>query len=109
MKKLTLLGMIFTCLLGLALWQQQRFVAKAAPMFNTLTVINTSDSGPGSLRRAIADGASGDTIVFDATVFATPQTINLTSGELTLNKSLTIDRPGANQLTIDANGIPECA
>ena len=104
MKKLTLLGMILTCLLGLALWQQQRFVAKAAPMFNTLTVINTSDSGPGSLRQAIADGASGDTIVFDATVFATPQTINLTSGELTLDKSLTIDGPGANQLTINANG-----
>jgi hypothetical protein len=104
MKKLTLLGMIFTCLLGLALWQQQRFVAKAAPIFNTLTVINTNDSGAGSLRQAIADAASGDTITFDtAGTFATPQTIALTSGELVVSKSLTIQGPGASQLTVSGN------
>ncbi len=71
----------------------------------TLTVTNTNDSGSGSLRGAIASAASGDIIVFDtAGVFATPQTITLTSGELTLDKSLTIDGPGPNQLTINANG-----
>ena len=51
----------------------------------TLTVTNTNDSGAGSLRGVLASAVSGDTIVFDtAGVFATPQTINLTSGELTL-------------------------
>ena len=71
----------------------------------TLTVTNTNDSGAGSLRGVLASAVSGDTIVFDtAGVFAAPQTINLTSGELTLDKSLTIDGPGANRLTINANG-----
>ena len=71
----------------------------------TLTVTNTNDIGVGSLRGVLASAVSGDTIVFDtAGVFATPQTINLTSGVLTLDKSLTIDGPGANQLTINANG-----
>ena len=32
---------------------------------NTLTVTNTNDSGAGSLRQAIADAASGDTINFN--------------------------------------------
>lgn len=104
MKKLTIIGITLTLLLGLTLWQQQLFAAKAAPMFMTHTVINTADSGPGSLRQAIADAASGDTIDFDTSgVFATLQTITLTSGQLFFNKSLTIDVPGASQLTVSGN------
>ena len=55
---------------------------------STLTVTSTSDSGAGSLRAEIAAAHGGDTIVFDAGL--ADQTISLTSGELEINKSLTI-------------------
>jgi putative Ig domain-containing protein len=64
------------------------------------TVTNESDSGPGSLRATIAGADSGDTIVFDASLDG--ETIELTSGEIAIDKSLTIAGPGASQLTIDA-------
>ncbi len=66
----------------------------------TLTVTNPSDGpapGPvGSLRRAINDAGSGDTIDFAAGIAA----IDLTSGELLIEKSLTISGPGANLLSV---------
>ncbi|MBV9008921.1 MAG: hypothetical protein JO354_07115, partial [Verrucomicrobia bacterium] len=64
----------------------------------TITVTNTNDSGPGSLRQAILDAADGGTINFSVT-----GTITLTSGELLINKSLTISGPGQSQLTISGN------
>jgi CSLREA domain-containing protein len=67
----------------------------------TFTVMNTNDSGPGSLRQAIADAASGDTIDFNLS--ACPCTITLTSGELVIGKSLTIRGLGANQLIVSGN------
>ena len=68
----------------------------------TLTVTNTNDSGAGSLRQAIADAASGDTITFDAGLSG--QTITLTSGELAIAKDLTIDGSAlASQVTISGN------
>lgn len=102
MKKLTLIGITLSLLLGLALWQQQHLVAaKAAPAF---LVTNTDDSGAGSLRDAIASAnasTGADTIMFDtAGVFATPQTISLTSGQLVISDALTIQGPGANLLNI---------
>ncbi len=66
----------------------------------TITVTNTADSGPGSLRQAIADAVSGDVIEFDSGVTGT---IVLTSGQLTINKSLTINGPGADVLAISGN------
>ncbi len=73
----------------------------------TLTVTTTADSGgtcPGAnctLRDAIAAAASGATINFDtAGVFATAQTIALTTGELVIDIDLTINGPGASLLTI---------
>ncbi len=60
---------------------------------STLTVINTNDSGTGSLRRAITDSVSGDTITFDSSLSG--QTVTLTSG-LTVNKDLTIDGSSLN-------------
>ena len=58
-----------------------------------------------SLREAIAyanDLVGADTITFDSTVFATPQTILLNLGELQLTESATINGPGQTLLTIDA-------
>ena len=74
----------------------------------TFTVMNTNDSGDGSLRQAIADAnAAGgaDTIDFDAGVFATSQTITLTTGELVINGEVTINGPGADRLTISGNNV----
>lgn len=67
----------------------------------TITVMNSTDSGPGSLRQALADAADGDTINFNSSLNG--QTITLTSGELLVNKSLIIIGPGANTLAVDAN------
>jgi CSLREA domain-containing protein len=83
---------------------------------DTLTVIvpsyvvsNTNDSGPGSLRQAI-EGANAqpgaNDITFDPTVFATPQTIILTSGELELSHTIgteTIMGPAVG-VTVSAGG-----
>ena len=63
-------------------------------------VTTTADSGAGSLRQTIANACDGATINFDAAgVFATPQTITLTSGEILINKNLTING-GISQVTV---------
>src|SRR4029077_4877434 len=54
----------------------------------TIIVTNTNDSGPGSLRQALADANNGDAINFDSSLNG--GTITLFSGELVVNKSLTI-------------------
>ncbi|MEM9387896.1 MAG: choice-of-anchor Q domain-containing protein [Pseudomonadota bacterium] len=64
-------------------------------------VTSTADSGPGSLRRALRIACSPADITFD---LATPAFIDLTSGELLVDRPLTIFGPGADQLTIDAGG-----
>ena len=67
----------------------------------TLTVTTTADGGAGSLRAAIASSSDGDTIQFDPALNG--QTINLTSGELPINKNLTIDGPGPSQLAVSGS------
>ena len=59
------------------------------------TVTNTSDNGPGTLRKAIADALPGETIGFSIN-----GPIILTNGELLINKNLTISGPGSGSLTI---------
>src|SRR6516225_10647594 len=77
-------------------------------LLSTLTVSNTSDSGAGSLRAAVAQANSdggGDTIVFSS-LFDTPQTITLTGGQLELSGTTaptTITGPGANLLSVSGN------
>lgn len=66
----------------------------------TITVTNTNDSGAGSLRQAIAGAFSGDIIAFAPGLTGT---ITLTSGELLLNKDLTIIGPGTSALAISGN------
>src|SRR6516225_3289874 len=63
---------------------------------STLTVTNNLDSGPGSLRAEIAAAKSGDTVAFAPSIGL----INLSSGELVINKNLTIQGPGAGLQTI---------
>src|ERR1700730_2684363 len=77
------------------------FISTSAASAATLTVINNSDSGAGSLRQAIIDSSSGDIINF---AFAlNGQTITLPSGELLNDKNLKIKGPGAKNLTISGN------
>jgi len=64
----------------------------------TITVTNTNDSGPGSLRQALADATDGDTINFSVSGI-----IRLTSDQLTVNANIVIDGPGANMLTVDGD------
>ena len=74
----------------------------------TITVTNTNDNGPGSLRQALADAVNGDTVNFDSSLNG--QVITLTSSQLVVNKSITIAGPGGNQLWLrrsDALGTPE--
>ncbi len=65
-----------------------------------LIVSNGNDSGSGSLRDAIAVAASGDTIVFGGVA-----TVRLTSGELAINKNLTIN--GGSGVTVTRSGTTQ--
>jgi hypothetical protein len=67
----------------------------SALLAQAATVTSTSDSGPGSLRAAIAGAANGETITF-----AVSGTIVLSSGEILINKDLTILGPGVTNLTV---------
>lgn len=74
-----------------------------------ITVTTTNDSGAGSLRDAIATAAPGDTIDFDASLAG--QTIRLTSGELSIDKNLTLDASALEGGVVvsgdaDASGTP---
>jgi hypothetical protein len=91
-----LLLLFSVCAIPFAL--AQRTTAKRNRPANVITVTNTNDSGPGSLRQALADANDGDTITFAVT-----GTIGLTSGELLVDKSIVISGPGAKDLAIDGN------
>src|SRR5215831_13261759 len=65
----------------------------------TISVTNTNDSGPGSLRQALAIANDGDTI--DAT--GVSGVITLSSGVLLVGKSVTINGAGADVLAVDGN------
>jgi hypothetical protein len=70
-----------------------------------LVVNNNNDSGAGSLRAVISNACVGSTITFAPNVRGA---ITLSS-ELLIDKSLTINGPGANLLTVQrstAGGIP---
>jgi predicted outer membrane repeat protein len=69
---------------------------------STLIVTNNLDSGAGSLRADIGKAHNGDTIVFAASLDG--QTINLTGGELLVQKNVTIQGPGAGLLTVSGGG-----
>jgi uncharacterized repeat protein (TIGR01451 family) len=64
----------------------------------THVVTNNNDSGAGSLRQAIADACPGTSITFSVAA----SQITLTSGEIVIDKDLTITGPSAS-LTINGN------
>jgi len=83
--------------------------AAAAPLapqvcgpFSTL-VNNNFDNGDHSLRGAVACATAGQTVTFShyLVTFGT-QTIILTSGEITITQSITIDGSGAPGMIVDA-------
>jgi len=68
---------------------------------STVTVINTDDSDVGSLRYAISAVCAGGSIDFDPSLTSSgPATITLTSGELLIDKDMTITGPDANLLAV---------
>jgi len=92
MKKL-----LFTGLLGAVLWTVP--VPTTGLRASTLTVTNASDSGPGSLRDAIATASPGDEIQFHASLAGIP--VELSTGELLIDKNITITGLGIERTTID--------
>jgi hypothetical protein len=73
----------------------------AAPA-NTITVVNTNDTGPGSLRQALVAANDGDTIKFDSSLKR--KKITLTSGQLNVDKNVTVSGLGSNNLAVNGNG-----
>src|SRR5258705_11702540 len=73
-------------------------VALWFPFCTPAATVNTlADSGPGSLRAAVAAGG--------AINFSVAGTIALTSGEITINSPVTINGPGANQLALQRSPV----
>lgn len=66
----------------------------------SFVVTSNADSGAGSLRNIIQTACPGATITFDPSVTGT---ISLTTGDLLINKALTITGPGANVLAVSGN------
>jgi hypothetical protein len=66
---------------------------------HTIVVHSTDDDGPGTLRHALAIASDGDKINIVAR-----GTITLTSGELVVDKSLTIRGPGKANAGVSGNG-----
>ena len=71
-------------------------------LLSNVMVTNNLDSGPGSLRQAILNAPSGSTISFANSLKG--QTIALSSGPLAISQNLSIDGPGANELSVSGSG-----
>lgn len=69
---------------------------------HTVFVTNVQTSGSGSLASVVANAPADSDILFFPSVFNSPRTI-ATTGELVINKNLTIVGPGANLLTVSGN------
>ena len=68
----------------------------------TLTVANCNDAGAGSLRQAVLDASTGDTITFGLSPSC--NLITLTTGPILIDKSVDIVGPGQNELAVSGGG-----
>jgi hypothetical protein len=69
-------------------------------------VVNTDDSGAGSLRGTLGAAEAGDVVGFSSDLplqQGDPVVITLTSGELLLDQDVTIEGPGRGSLSIDGS------
>ena len=76
---------------------------KLIPPPSALTVTTLADSGAGSLREALDLIAPEGIITFGPTL--TDGTIALTSGQLAIDRSVTIDGSGAPNMTVSGNNV----
>ena len=93
-----LIASTISTVLTLTLWAMCTVSAQSLP--TTITVTNTNDSGPGSLRAALAAAGAGGVVQFSLPASAT---IVLTSGELAVDAPLTIDGSTVVSLTVSGN------
>lgn len=95
-RRLSVRHLWFSIFLSLALTFYPPGLLPAAAQAGAIVVTTTADSGPGSLRQAVADANPGDTITFNLT---SPAVITLTS-PITVDKELMITGPGQTNLAI---------
>ena len=98
-----------TLLLSTVIVPLASFSAQAA----VLTVTNTQDDGANSLRTTVATAIAGDTIGFNIPTSDPGYdpltgifTVTLTSGEIVINKDLTIAGPSAANIVVNGNHGP---
>lgn len=83
---------------ALACWTVIFCAVAVSVRATTIIVTNTDDNGVGSLRQALAIANDNDTITFAVT-----GAIVLTSGELLVDKTITVAGPGLENLAVDGN------
>jgi hypothetical protein len=69
---------------------------------NNPVVTSTADNGAGTLREALANVCTGNTITFNI-AGPGPHTITLTTGELAVTKDVTINNNSGKSITISGN------
>ena len=68
-----------------------------------LVVTNSNDSGAGSLRDALATACPRSTVTFDVTPGHVTSPITLTSGELLIDRDVTVTGPTSTSLKVSGN------
>ncbi len=91
------ISLILGLSIGLLLVGVQNAAAVSMCVVNPV-VTSYADAGSGSLRLAVSRACSGSTITFNLN--RKGNTIYLSSGQIVIDKSLTIQGPGATVLTV---------
>ncbi len=82
---------------------QSNIVAQVVNACTTNPIVtSTADSGANTLREALANVCTGDTITFDL-AGAGPHTITLTTGELAIDTNVTINNNSGESVTVSGN------